>query len=66
MVPQPFVNPESESYLDISETPFKDRVIDDYLPNQLSIKSFISGGSVGWRVGTSPLLDTRNEQESEN
>ena len=34
MVPQPFVNPESESYLDISETPFKDRVIDDYLPRK--------------------------------
>jgi hypothetical protein len=32
----------------------------------LRSKSFISGGSFGWRVGTSPLLETRNEQESEN
>ena len=34
VVPQPVVDAESESYLDVSESPFQGRVVDDYLPRK--------------------------------
>jgi hypothetical protein len=36
-------------------------------PNQPSIKAFITGGSVCWKVGESPLVETgERKQDSEN